>query len=143
MKLTKLIISIVFMLSASLLVAQGKINVRVNEIETDKGDILVNLYASGDGFPNDLKKAHQFKKVSPQKGSVSVIFENVPYGTYAVSIAHDENQNGEIDTNLIGFPKEPVGASNQDSFGRPTFKKSQFSLSQEIPMVNLEIGFLN
>ena len=61
----------------------------------------------------------------------------------AISIAHDENDNGEVDTNFVGFPKEPVGASNQSGFGKPSFNRSKFELSQSNPDKTLKMNFLN
>ena len=33
-------------------------------------------------------------------------------GEYLIAIFYDTNNNGILDTNLFGFPKEPVGLSN-------------------------------
>jgi len=40
------------------------------------------------------------------------LFPGVAPGRYAVSVFHDENSNGKMDTNFIGIPREGVGASN-------------------------------
>jgi uncharacterized protein (DUF2141 family) len=45
-----------------------------------------------------------------------VIFEDLPAGTYAISIHHDENANGKFDTSL-GMPKEGYGMSNNPKIG--------------------------
>jgi len=36
----------------------------------------------------------------------------IPPGTYAIACYHDENDNGKLDTNFLGIPKEGTGASN-------------------------------
>jgi uncharacterized protein (DUF2141 family) len=39
-------------------------------------------------------------------------FEDIPPGTYALAVIHDENMNGKLDTNWLGIPKEGYGFSN-------------------------------
>ena len=45
-------------------------------------------------------------------------------GRYALSAFHDENDNGELDTNLMGIPSEGYGFGNDASaaFGPPSFE---------------------
>jgi uncharacterized protein (DUF2141 family) len=43
-------------------------------------------------------------------------FPGVAPNTYAVSVFHDENSNGKLDTNFMGIPREGVGASNGARF---------------------------
>jgi uncharacterized protein (DUF2141 family) len=58
-------------------------------------------------------------------------FFHVAPGTYAVSVFHDENSNGKLDTNLMGIPREGVGASNgaRGHFGPPKFDDAAFHFS--------------
>lgn len=43
---------------------------------------------------------------------------------------HDENGNGKLDSNWLGIPSEPVGASNdaRGQFGPPSFEDAAFEL---------------
>ena len=55
-------------------------------------------------------------------------FEDIPRGTYALAVVHDENMNGKLDTNLLGMPKEGYGFSNDAKalFGAPSFSAASF-----------------
>jgi uncharacterized protein (DUF2141 family) len=55
-------------------------------------------------------------------------FAGVAPGPYAVSVVHDENSNGRLDTNFIGIPREGAGASNnaKGHFGPPKFDAASF-----------------
>lgn len=55
-------------------------------------------------------------------------FPGVTPGTYAASAFHDGNSNGKLDTNLLGIPREGVGASNsaKGHFGPPKFDAAAF-----------------
>ena len=100
----------------------GNLIVEIKGINTIKGDIRVALYTSSHDFPSDAFFKVAIKKVNG--GSVQVIFENVPHGKYAMSVFHDENENGKLDTGLFGVPKEPYGFSNDvmGTFGPPSFE---------------------
>ena len=41
-----------------------------------------------------------------------VVFRDLPPGRYGLAALHDLNSNGEMDNNLLGFPKEPYGFGN-------------------------------
>jgi uncharacterized protein (DUF2141 family) len=58
---------------------------------------------------------------------------HLPPGEYALSIFYDSNDNGELDTNFIGIPKEPVALSNnaRPKFGPPKYKDAVFTLGEE------------
>ena len=54
--------------------------------------------------------------------------DELPIGEYAIAVYQDINNNGELDTNLVGFPNEPYGFSNEQTvlFSPPNWKKSKF-----------------
>jgi uncharacterized protein (DUF2141 family) len=55
-------------------------------------------------------------------------FLDIPPGTYALAVIHDENRNGQLDTNRLGIPKEGYGFSNDAKgfFGAPSFSAAKF-----------------
>jgi uncharacterized protein (DUF2141 family) len=109
--------------------SQGSIEVKVTEIRDEKGDIRVGLFKNEDTF---LKKAIEGKVVKASKDGVTVVFENVPEGDYAVSVLHDENGNGVMDSNVVGIPKEGFAFGNNatGTFGPPSFEKAKVSVKK-------------
>jgi len=59
-----------------------------------------------------------------------ITFENIPAGTYAVSLYHDENDDGELNSGMFRIPKEPYGFSNnpKSRFGPPDFEDCTFQV---------------
>lgn len=55
-------------------------------------------------------------------------FEDIPPGTYAMAVVHDENMNGKLDANWIGVPTEGYGFSNNAKalLGPPSFSAASF-----------------
>lgn len=98
----------------------------INEIE---GIVYVNIYNSKDGFPTEPEKAMIIKQDTVTSKSITVRFENIEDGYYAVSVYHDENSNKELDTNFLGIPNEPIGVSNNahGTMGPPSFEDAMFN----------------
>jgi uncharacterized protein (DUF2141 family) len=56
-------------------------------------------------------------------------FLDIPPGTYALAVIHDENMDGELRTNWLGVPKEGYGFSNdaKASMSAPSFEAASFT----------------
>jgi len=106
----------------------GAIRVEVSGLRSDKGQIMCALFASAEGFPKKGEKALAHAKGEISQKHAECEFSKIAPGTYAVSVFHDENSNGKLDTNFIGMPKEGVGASNNASghMGPPKFEAAAF-----------------
>jgi len=118
------------LLAASVLVQAADLTVSVNGIKDTKGTIAIGLFNKRKGF---LKDAQRYKGVRHRihGHTVRYTFASLPAGTYAVSIYHDHNNNGALDRNFLGIPKEGYGVSNNPRvFGKPTFDQCKFPLKK-------------
>lgn len=109
----------------------GNIQIAIHHIENENGTMHIGLFTENDKF---LDEAFYSKEIAVNNQvKIQLTFENIPYGIYAISIYHDLNDNGKLDTNFIGIPKEPVGFSNdhQPKMGPPRFNAAKFSLNQK------------
>ena len=109
----------------------GTLVVNMVRFRNSNGQVLVSLYNKGDGFPTKPGRAYKGVKTKITGRVAQYIFEDLPPGEYAVSIAHDENNNGQLDTSWIGIPREGIGASNNPKgrMGPPRFRDAKFNLS--------------
>lgn len=112
--------------------------VNISDFESNEGKVYVALYDSADTFLT--------KHVKGEVGEVSdlnstVTFEGVENGTYAISVFHDENGNGKLDTQMFGIPSEPVGTSNNATgfFGPPKFEDAKFEVTGEKIELNINL----
>lgn len=103
------------------------LEVKVTNIKSQKGFIRVGLFTNEKDF---LKNASMGKVVKPEGGEITVVFENLMPGDYALSVVHDENENGELDTNALGIPKEGFAFGNNEmgAFGPPSFEKAKMKI---------------
>ena len=107
------------------------LTVKVDGVPSAKGTVLLDLDDSAAGWDNKAKPVAT-AGVKAVKGDVTYTFKNVPPGTYAVGVIHDENDNGKLDTNFLGIPKEGYGFSNNTTAMRkPTFEEAHFEIGQQ------------
>ncbi|MEO1260217.1 MAG: DUF2141 domain-containing protein [Bacteroidota bacterium] len=122
--------------------AAQDLTVHLKDIKSPgEGRLVFMLYDSADGFPREHDKALHKVLITDFSSSASHTFENIPVGKYAVVVMQDKNENKELDKNFMGMPKEPVGVSNMEGFGRPTFEKSAFNLTAAGKTI--ELRFMN
>ena len=123
--------------------AEGQpMTVSLNGIEHDRGQLRVALFSD----PKTFRKADQaFASASaPAKaGTITLVFEEVPAGRYAIMAYHDENDNGELDRRFGMFPTEGYGLSNNpEIMGPPAFEDSQFEVTNDTPSeINIDIRY--
>lgn len=115
---------------SALAAAGGTITVKISNAAGRTGEVRAVLFRGPAGFPKGLEQAVQ-RAVAVWEGDMAVaIFRDVPPGEYAIVTVHDTNQNGKLDTNFIGIPKEPYGFSNEarGRLGPPAFRAAAFSV---------------
>ena len=122
----------------------GVIHVDAVGLRNNKGKVFCALYSSADGFPKQSQKAIRRGTSSISEKKASCEFSGIEPGTYAVSVFHDENSNGKLDTNFLGIPREGVGASNEarGHMGPPKFDAAQFQFSGGRLNLKITINYL-
>jgi len=124
-------IMVSIMVSVVVFAQQNTLTVNITGINSIKGNVYVYLYTSEESFPIEISEANSFKKAEVVSNSVTVIFENLKPGIYAVSVYQDIDANGKINKNFLGIPKEPVGVSNNAKgfMGPPKYEDAKFNLN--------------
>lgn len=101
---------------------------QVDALTTNAGLVYCDLYDKKEGFPTDPRRAVARVEARPNSKQATCVFPNMKPGRYAVALWHDVDGDRKFDTNWLGIPSEPVGASNnaKGSFGPPSFKDAAF-----------------
>lgn len=110
------------------------VTARVSTFHTVKGALVCRLFSGPDGFPAKGYRLLQTVPVTAQ--TMQCAFPDLPAGTYALAVFHDENGNGKLDTNLLGMPAEGVGTSNnrRPFIGPPTWGGSKFVVAGNVAL---------
>jgi len=123
---------------------ESLVQVEITGLRNDMGKVLCSLYSSPDGFPKKAEKAVARCSSEIVNGHATCRFPNLQPGTYAVSVIHDENSNGRLDTNFMGIPREGVGASNnaKGHLGPPKFNAAAFPFAGGRLELKITIAYL-
>lgn len=106
-----------------------EIIVEISGLENDQGQIGCRIFSKEDGFPDKKDKADEQLYSKPKSKKGGCTFKGYKPGTYAISVMHDLDSSGDLDTSIVGRPKEPWGVSNDapaHRFGPPEFEECTF-----------------
>lgn len=107
------------------------LTVEVTNINTKSGRLLLSLFDSEESWKNTTDSTMSVT-ARPVGESQRFVFLDLPKGTYAVMLHHDENGNDEFDSNILGIPKEGYGFSNNGGRrGTPNFDNASITLEED------------
>lgn len=117
----------------------GELQVEVQGMSEMKGDLMVAVFNQKGQW---LKQASFAKKLGVTQLVLNVQFDNLPEGEYAISVFHDLNSNGRLDSNAVGMPTEPYGFSNNaaGNFGPPSFEAAKIKLDQAKTSISIRVN---
>lgn len=120
------------------------VSVTVTDLRNAKGVVRACLTGNAKDWPNCKVAATSRKVVVDATGSVTFTFENVAPGSYAIAIAHDENNNGKLDRALLLMPKEGYGFSRDAPvvMGPPSFKAAAFTVGGEPQSQTIKMRYM-
>ncbi len=120
------------------LATAGTLTLKLTDLEVNNGDIRIAVYDSEDTFSK--KPAHVLGAASTTE-SVTVTLNDLPAGEYAVMLYQDSNGNEDLDSNLLGIPTEPWGASLNGTqvFGPPKWKHVMFVVPEEGTQITIAL----
>jgi uncharacterized protein (DUF2141 family) len=113
--------------------AAATLRIEVDGIRNDEGVVQLALFRTADGYPRRSERAARTASIAASVAGVHVTFEDLPPGSWALAVLHDENANGRLDTNLVGVPLEGIGASREATrrLGEPRFDDARFELKED------------
>lgn len=140
-----ILLSISLMFTATFLSAQNTstsisegTTITVNvPCKSNEGNVLIGLYTEA----TFLKAAPDMSlNAEIVDGIATATFENVPVGTYGISLFHDKNSNNQMDFDVNGMPLESYGVSNNAmSFGPPQWSDAKFEVADQPIMMEIRM----
>ncbi|AFK03975.1 Protein of unknown function DUF2141 [Emticicia oligotrophica DSM 17448] len=128
-----LLLPLCFLLCMNITHAQTpQFSLKVSNIKS-LATLRIAFYKKENSFP-DQNKFEFGKEVKPSKtGEVLLTWNDIPVGEYALAIYQDSNGNKKLDTNLVGYPKEPFGFSQniKPKFSAPNFAECKIVFNNQ------------
>ena len=110
------------------------LRIELTGLQSVEGVLYIAVYDSDDTWLGEKTVLeHSVVIADAREGELVATEVRLPPGEYALSIFYDANDNGELDTNFIGIPKEPIALSNnaRPRFGPPKYEDAVFALGSE------------
>ena len=128
--MSKLFIASLLSISSFGFAQNSNLSVIVSGIKNNTGILTVELYNSKGKF---LKTSYKTVSSTIKSNTATVTFIGIPKAEYTVMAYHDENNNGKLDKNFIGIPKEAVACSNNAKgfMGPPKYDDAKFTITAD------------
>ena len=108
------------------------ITLHINDLQSAKGDVHIIIYNDPSTF---LHKEQALRRIvlPAQKGQLTTSITDLPPGTYAISLFHDEDSSGDLTRNFFRMPAEGTGLSNdaRPHMGPPRYEDASFELNND------------
>ena len=139
------ILCIIFVFNTSSIIYSesqfGKIEVIIDNLESNDGIVRLHLYdkSKAEFFPKTPRKAFVRKENKPTDKKVRFVIDSLPFGEYAITTHHDENNNRKIDKNFLGLPNEGWGISNNPTvvLALPDFEEAKVVLNKNTITIHI------
>lgn len=130
MKIQTIIVSLVIFLLLSN-ESKSQLTLSVSGLVKQESRLYIAVFDSAENFLTE--KIFYAKKIATTIDVAIIEINDLPFGTYAISVFQDLNANEKLDKKLFGIPAEPYGFSiSAAKFTRaPTFSESSFEYSKE------------
>jgi uncharacterized protein (DUF2141 family) len=113
--------------------------VTVTDIRVAAGTIRIGVVDSEAAWNNEAPPVAA-QTAAASGSELNFRFTDLPPGTYAVRVMHDENDNGELDKNFMGLPTEGYGFSNNSQVKRRVrFDEAQFAVANDDTTVTVRL----
>lgn len=117
----------IFLFLTALLHAKP-VKITVTGIRNDTGNIAALVFKDAKGFPDQQEFAAKRIVTKAKNGKLTLSIKDLPVGTYAITVIHDENADGKMQTNILGIPREGVGVTNGLGRTKPKFRNSTIKI---------------
>ena len=120
------------------------VEMEITNIQNAKGCIRVAIFRSDEDFKKEIPvKEFVFNKVGIKNGKMTVKFE-WKEGRYGFALLDDENEDGKMNYNFLGVPKEGYGFSNYEHTGltKPSFSNFAVDIKHGLNKVKVNMQYI-
>ena len=128
MKLKLISFAFMLMMTKFAYADEFSLSVHIKGVKNNQGNVFVELYNDAKTFRKSAQ-AFAILQVPATEGIVTVKFDGVKPGHYAVLAYHDEDGNGLLNKRFGMIPTEGYALSNNPTvIGPPSFEDSDFEV---------------
>jgi len=122
---------------------KGTLEIRFTGIRTEEGSMAVGINTSPKGWPRKAHMELQLPKENMKDSVFIVRIPDLPFGTLAISVLDDVNDNVKMDMRL-GIPKEGYGFSNDAPIrflASPKYESCTFEFTESMQQISIKLEY--
>ena len=113
------------------------VTIEITNVVIDNGLIHVSLFSS----PEALRREGADYIFTIQPSNTTVSHEiTLPHGEYYIGVFQDANNNGSLDRNFLGVPRELFGVSNYFGRGLPSNNFERQKITVDSTTTKITVG---
>ena len=136
------IMTILAGLAATAAEPPAMLDIEVRGLRSSRGQIHLCMTRERAHFPDCTRDPSGLRR-TVSATVARLRFANVPAGSYAVTLVHDENSNKRLDK-LLGIPREGFGFSRNPvvRFGAPKFEDVRIQVGPGVARALMRVQYL-
>ncbi|MEP1421006.1 MAG: DUF2141 domain-containing protein [Erythrobacter sp.] len=131
------------LLAASAPTSAGTVTITVTDLRNTKGVVLACMTTKEDIFPRCRRDPNSHRTKVKAANTITIRFEDVEPGEYAIALLHDENDDGKANRVLGMAPKEGYGFSRDAPvrMSPPDWEDAVFSVGPASQNVKIKMRY--
>jgi len=123
--------------------AKATLRVTFVGLHSGRGNLIMALGDEARGWPKSSFLDSTLMKTNGEGDHMTIQVRSLDYGTYAISVIDDENENGDMDA-FMGIPREGYGFSNNPKvrMGAPDFDECSFQIDRPLVELRIHLNYL-
>jgi uncharacterized protein (DUF2141 family) len=120
---------------------QKPLSITITDLKSATAPVIFSVYENPDTYLDPKAQLKTYRFV-PKSKTLKIKLTDLKFGTYAIAFYQDMNDNGKIDKNGLGIPKEPYAFSNniRPKLSAPSFKDCKFNYSKNQSVISVKMG---
>lgn len=131
------------LLAAAAPASAGSVTIKVTDLRNTKGVVRACMTTMESVFPRCIRDPDSYRTVVDASGNLTIRFDNVKPGDYAIALLHDENADGKANRVLGMAPKEGYGFSRDApvNMAPPDWKDAVFTVGNASQVVTIKMRY--
>ncbi len=120
---------------------QKPLSITITDLKSATAPVIFSVYENPDTYLDPKAQLKTYRFV-PKSKTLNIKLTDLKFGTYAIAFYQDMNDNGKIDKNGLGIPKEPYAFSNdiRPKMAAPSFADCKFNYSKKQNVISVKMG---
>ena len=124
-------------------VSAGTVTITVTDLRNTKGVVMACMTTKQSIFPKCRRDPNSYRTKVKTADTITIRFEDVEPGDYAIALLHDENEDGKANRVLGMAPKEGYGFSRDAPvrMAPPDWDDAVFTVGSDPQAVTIKMRY--